>query len=361
MDCLLASTQTKVEILELLKLIRELLKLLGVRKSRTTQGDPQPERFNRTLLSMLGTLSTSQKRQWSLHVASLVHAYNKNDATGYSPYFLMFGREARLPVEVWFGSSLTDDNEVTHSQYVKKLRQDLESAYQLAAEAADKSHQRNKNCMTTEAADKSHQRNKKLYDKLVRFQTLDRGDRVLLKNLGLKGKHKLQSRWNPVPYVVIGKMPNLPVYQVKPEKGIGSVKTLHRDHLLPIGQLVRLPPTADEEPLQRKTRGSGEPITYSSDSESEEDHEIYYTIDMDLPSAKNKETTPSYEIAHDGEEQRNDAYVQDDVVVSDQEVNDGLLMPLEMNPDTEGEGSWRHCPKFLLSGSPRCHSVSQCT
>lgn len=64
---------------------------------------------------------------------------------------------------------------------------------------------------------------------------------VLLKNLGLKGKHKLESRWSPILYVVLGKMPNLPVYKVKQEDGGGGVKTLHRDHLLPIGQLVRSP------------------------------------------------------------------------------------------------------------------------
>lgn len=47
------------------KLIRELLNLLGVRKSRTTpyhpQGDPQLERFNRTLLSLLGTMGNKKK------------------------------------------------------------------------------------------------------------------------------------------------------------------------------------------------------------------------------------------------------------------------------------------------------------
>ncbi len=48
------------------RLIRELLGMLGIRKSRTTpyhpQGDPQPECFNRTLLSMLGTLDPANKR-----------------------------------------------------------------------------------------------------------------------------------------------------------------------------------------------------------------------------------------------------------------------------------------------------------
>ncbi|KAI3353735.1 hypothetical protein L3Q82_004965 [Scortum barcoo] len=219
------------------QLIKELLKMMGIRKSRTTpyhpQGDPQPERFNRTLLSMLGTLGWEKKCQWSKHIGYLVHAYNstKCDATGYSPYFLMFGREARLPIDLCFGTSPDGKADGCHSRYVAKLKDDLQRAYKLASETAYKTHQRNKGS----------------YDKRVGFQTLDIGDRVLLRNLGLKGKHKLESRWSPIPYVVLGKMPNLPVYKVKPETGGGGVKTLHRDHLLPIGQLEFTDSSSDVE------------------------------------------------------------------------------------------------------------------
>lgn len=49
------------------KLIQDLLRMLGLHKSRTSpynpQGDPQPERFNHTLLSMLGTLDPKQKQK----------------------------------------------------------------------------------------------------------------------------------------------------------------------------------------------------------------------------------------------------------------------------------------------------------
>ncbi|KAJ7986493.1 hypothetical protein DPEC_G00340450 [Dallia pectoralis] len=226
------------------QLIKELLKMMGIRKSRTTpyhpQGDPQPERFNRTLLSMLGTLGCERKRQWSKQIGYLVHAYNstKCDATGYSPYFLMFGREARLPIDLCFGTSPDGKADGGHSRYVAKLKEDLQRAYKLASDTAYK----------------THQRNKRSYDKRVGFQTLDIGDRVLLRNLGLKGKHKLESRWSPIPYLVLGKMPNLPVYKVKPEDG--GVKTLHRDHLLPIGQLVRMPTveTEDKLPVKPRTR-----------------------------------------------------------------------------------------------------------
>ncbi|KAI4883695.1 hypothetical protein NFI96_009130 [Prochilodus magdalenae] len=215
------------------RLIKELLSMLGIKKSRTSpyhpQGDPQPERFNRTLLSMLGTLDPSQKSKWSQHISQLVHAYNctRNDATAWSPYFLMFGREARLPVDLCFAAALGGQEEIQYQRYVAQMKNDLQRAYQLA----------------TDAANKSHQRNKSRYDQRVRNQPLGKGDRVLIRNVGLTGKHKLQDRWKSIPYVVVGRLPNLPVYRVRPENGYGVVKTLHRDHLLPIGYLVRMPRT----------------------------------------------------------------------------------------------------------------------
>lgn len=228
------------------RLIQDLLRMLGIRKSRTTpyhpQGDPQPERFNRTLLSMLGTLDPNQKQKWSQNISQLVHAYNctRNDATGYSPYLLMFGREARLPVDICFGVSEGSEQGVTYHQYVTKLKAGLHKAYQLA----------------TEAADKNHKRNKRAHDRLVKEQVLGEGDRVLLRNFGVTGKHKLKDKWRSLPYIVVGKMPNLPVYQVKPERGTGSVKTVHRNHLLPIGHLVRLSEEGDDPqlPLRPLTR-----------------------------------------------------------------------------------------------------------
>ena len=74
-------------------LIKELCTLTGIKKSRTTpyhpMGNGMCERFNMTLLNMLGTLSVEQKKDWKSHVGSLVHAYNctRHEATGQSPYF----------------------------------------------------------------------------------------------------------------------------------------------------------------------------------------------------------------------------------------------------------------------------------
>lgn len=65
-----------------------------------------------------------------------------------------------------------------------------------------------------------------------------------------------ESKFNPAPYVVMGKMPNLPVFNFKMEYGTPGTKTIHRDHLPPFGLLVRIKPTNQVEypPARPKTR-----------------------------------------------------------------------------------------------------------
>nr|XP_034334826.1 uncharacterized protein LOC117691986 [Crassostrea gigas] len=62
------------------KIIKELCDITGMVKSRITPyhaiGNGMTERFNRTLLDMLGTLEPHQKINWKSYVAPLVHAYN---------------------------------------------------------------------------------------------------------------------------------------------------------------------------------------------------------------------------------------------------------------------------------------------
>ena len=57
--------------------ISELCRIIGIKKSHTTpyhpEGNAGPERFNRTLLSMLGTLEADQKSDWRKYVNSLVY------------------------------------------------------------------------------------------------------------------------------------------------------------------------------------------------------------------------------------------------------------------------------------------------
>ena len=90
------------------KLYVALCKEAKIKKMRTSpyhsQTNGQCGRFNRTLMTMLGALPQDDQIQWQDWVSTLVHAYNctTTRVTGYSPYFLMFGRESRIPVNETF-------------------------------------------------------------------------------------------------------------------------------------------------------------------------------------------------------------------------------------------------------------------
>ena len=117
------------------EVISHICKLLQIEKIRTTPYHPQSdglvERFNRTLLSMLSTTIDEHPLEWEDHLRKVCFAYNTSvqATTGYSSYFLMFGREARLPVDLLYQTD-PGKNELTIPEYVSKLRTTLTATYE---------------------------------------------------------------------------------------------------------------------------------------------------------------------------------------------------------------------------------------
>ena len=87
-------------------LFRELCSLAKLKKLHTSPYHPetngQCERFNATLISMLGTLPSHAKKNWQEWITTLTHAYNctVSSVMGFSPYFWMFGRNPKLPLDI---------------------------------------------------------------------------------------------------------------------------------------------------------------------------------------------------------------------------------------------------------------------
>ena len=216
-------------------LFKELLDLATIEKVRTTSYHPQTngqcERFNSTLMNMLGTLSPEQKRDWKAHLLTMCQAYNatQHPSTGFSPYFLMFGRHRRLPIDYQMGINRNDLCDTSKSKFVSDLQDRLQFAY----DTADK------------LAQKEAERSKKLYDRRSRGVELLPQDLVLVKKVAWTGRHKIQDKWEEGEYVVLSRPdPYLPVYKVQPVEG-GKIRTLHRNLLLPLG--LQLKPDSEIE------------------------------------------------------------------------------------------------------------------
>ena len=88
------------------ELLQQVFVLLNSRKITTSPYNPQHngqvERFNHTLVQMLTAYVKKNQKDWDRYLGLVKGAYHScpQASTGYSPNYLTFGRELKLPLEI---------------------------------------------------------------------------------------------------------------------------------------------------------------------------------------------------------------------------------------------------------------------
>ena len=112
---------------------RALWSQLGTKLSMSTayhpQTDGQTERANRTLEEMLRSYVNWRHTDWDQHLSALELAVNnaRQSSTGFTPFFLNYGQEVRLPLDEAIAAA-RDSRNPEASQRIEQLHESIERA-----------------------------------------------------------------------------------------------------------------------------------------------------------------------------------------------------------------------------------------
>ena len=206
--------------------ITHLCELYGVQKLRTSpyhaQTNGQVERMNQTIIHMIGKLEKDKKACWSKHLPDLLLAYNAtcSTVTAYSPYYLLFGRRPRIPVDYLFPTLCDSPHQTKMEVSVVAMQKRLKEAFTLA-----------RRLTSEEVARQCH-----YYDCKAGAVALQPGDIVMVRTNGFVGKRKVKDQWEDGAFIVESQLEDWPVYKVKCPTSDARQKPkywiLHRNCLL---------------------------------------------------------------------------------------------------------------------------------
>ena len=207
-------------------LITNLCELYGVQKLRTSpyhaQTNDQVEWINQTIIHMIGKLEQDKKAHWSEDLPEKLSAYNGTHSavTGYSPYFLFFGRMARMPVDYLFPTLHNLPHQTQMKVSVAAMQKRLKEAFAVA-----------RHLTSQEAAKQWH-----YYDCKAGAVALQPGDVVMVHTDGFVGKWKVKDQLEDGGFIVQSQLEDWPVYKVRCPTADAKQKPkywiLLRNHLL---------------------------------------------------------------------------------------------------------------------------------
>ena len=184
---------------------------------------------------MLATTCKANSIDWESYVRPVCYAYSTSvhTSTKYTPHYLMFSWEARLPVDLQFGLSFIDT--VSPDQYTRQLQNGLSYAYRVTRE------------MLGVAQDQ-------LYNRMIHGKPFTAGDLVWLLSTVIPSEshRKLHHPWTR-PYAVLEKLSDIN-YKIKPcSSAVDKILIVHFNRLKKCVSGTRLHPPPSPHTLSSTT------------------------------------------------------------------------------------------------------------
>ena len=208
------------------KLFSELMRLLGLKKQRTSGYNPRSyglvEQANRSVKNYLTSILTENnlvKNYWDRWLLEMYYNYNTSvhSATGFTPAKPMFGRDFRIPIDILYGTV----DEKYHHVSIDSFAKQLSKMYAIARE----------NMHMQQIIYKTY------YDKKVLDSILEPNDFVFVDMPRLK-RVKLATKWHG-PHRIVECLHPVYIVEMLTNKGVLG-KALPRDKLKKTTRVIEL-------------------------------------------------------------------------------------------------------------------------
>ncbi len=189
------------------ELADETYKLLNIKKLNTSGYRPQTnglvEKFNHTLIQAISQYVSSNQHDWDefLNYACFQYRSIKNDTTKESPYYLLFMREMKMPLDIAYDLNSETELPVNDlNKYIKEMKRRMTKAKEIF----------DQQLVSIE------EEKRKFNDHIIKHQRFEVCDVVLILKRYVPKRHvkKLSHLWRG-PYIVTQKINNGINYQVE--------------------------------------------------------------------------------------------------------------------------------------------------